>query len=365
MASDLSPGAGLTWRRDPTAPAAVADGLRQLLRRCHAESRECVPARALNLICVVAAGRAGAATERLSTAGRYHASRTIVCAVHPDRTALGATVAITSDTDTRPGEFAVLRETVALDVGERHLPHLDTIVDPLVVTDLPTVAWLPDHADVAIAPLMAIAQATLVDSVEEADIALALRHAEELRRHVHVVDLAWLRSTPWRERVAAAFDPPDVRAELAAITALSVRHEASSRAVALLLAGWLASRLDWRLQPLAAHGDELAGALGGVRVALSPAAGLRVRGLSGLTVETASGRRLSLDRGPGGLAARLRSADGAERGWTVLGASRGEPGVLGEGVRQALLRDPAYAPALRAARALIPERRQEDDPWTR
>jgi hypothetical protein len=33
----------------------------------------------------------------------------------------------------------------------------------------------------------------------------------------------------------------------------------------------------------------------------------------------------------------------------VLGASRGEAGILGEGIRQALLRDPTFAPALRAA----------------
>ena len=29
-----------------------------------------------------------------------------------------------------------------------------------------------------------------------------------------------------------------------------------------------------------------------------------------------------------------------------MGASRGEGGILGEGVRQALLRDPTYRPAL-------------------
>jgi hypothetical protein len=38
--------------------------------------------------------------------------------------------------------------------------------------------------------------------------------------------------------------------------------------------------------------------------------------------------------------------------WTVLGASRGEAGILGEGVRQALLRDPTYRPALAAAREM-------------
>ena len=37
-----------------------------------------------------------------------------------------------------------------------------------------------------------------------------------------------------------------------------------------------------------------------------------------------------------------------------LGASRGEAGILGEGIRQALLRDPTYTPALAAAARLAP-----------
>ena len=63
---------------------------------------------------------------------------------------------------------------------------------------------------------------------------------------------------------------------------------------------------------------------------------------------------MSLDRGPGGLTAHRRKRDGGEWRWTVLGASRGERGILGEGVRQALLRDPTYRPAVEAARAMLP-----------
>jgi hypothetical protein len=36
----------------------------------------------------------------------------------------------------------------------------------------------------------------------------------------------------------------------------------------------------------------------------------------------------------------------------VVGASRGEGGILGEGIRQGLLRDRTYLPALRCARVL-------------
>ena len=67
-------------------------------------------------------------------------------------------------------------------------------------------------------------------------------------------------------------------------------------------------------------------------------------GLDGVTIELASGASVSLDRAPGGLRACAATRDGTERSWTVMGASRGEAGILGEGVRQALLRDPTYRP---------------------
>jgi hypothetical protein len=71
-------------------------------------------------------------------------------------------------------------------------------------------------------------------------------------------------------------------------------------------------------------------------------------GLAGVTVNWRPGCSFSLDRDIGGLRARETNGAG-ERSWIVLGASRGEAGILGEGVRQALLRDPTYAPALKAA----------------
>ena len=64
----------------------------------------------------------------------------------------------------RPGEFAALRETVILDVGERHLPHLESIVDPLIVSDVPTVVWSPSDRDDAVRALAALAEVVLLDS---------------------------------------------------------------------------------------------------------------------------------------------------------------------------------------------------------
>src|SRR5262249_58465571 len=76
-------------------------------------------------------------------------------------------------------------------------------------------------------------------------------------------------------------------------------------------------------------------------------------GLAGVTIELANGEAMALDRAPGGLRAMRRERNGTERSWTVMGASRGEGGILGEGVRQALLRDPTYRPALQSAEAMV------------
>jgi glucose-6-phosphate dehydrogenase assembly protein OpcA len=343
----------LMWSAQATTPGDIEAALRAMLKQRHSENAGYVPARSLNLVCIVDKQWSGEIANRLRHVGHAHAARTIVCAVEPKRTTIDAVATIASDVNPQPGEFALLRETVIVDVGERHLPHVDTIVDPLVVTDLPTVAWAPHGHQEAIQALLPIVQVVLLDSIDEPDMRDALRRALGLLDDAYVVDLAWLRSTPWRERVAATFDPPHLRPDLRTISAVTVRHHPESAVAALLLVGWLASRLNWQLSPLMSRDSKLVGSAHArrqdVKLALEPAPDLQVRGLAGVTLETASGRHFELDRGPGGLQAYYRNAKGQERRWVVLGASRGEAGILGEGIRQALLRDPTYAPALEAA----------------
>jgi glucose-6-phosphate dehydrogenase assembly protein OpcA len=349
----------MVWSAQGTTPGDIEAALRDMLRRLHSENAGYVPARALNLVCIVDKQWSGEIANRLAQVGRYHASRTVVCSIDPRRTTIDAVATLSADVHPKPGEFAGLRETVIVDIGERHIPHLETVVDPLVITDLPTVIWSPHGHEDAVDAVLGIGQVVLRDSVDDPEMRDALARARRLLRDVYVVDLAWLRSTPWRERVAATFDPPHLRPEVGLFSAVTVRHNAESAAAALLLVGWLASRLGWKTSPLIGsdHGRMTGSAHGrrqDVRITLEPVPQQQVRGLAGITLETASGRWMSLDRGPGGLQARYRNRKGHERSWTVLGASRGEPGILGEGIRQALLRDPTYGPALEAAAALVP-----------
>ena len=151
---------------------------------------------------------------RLQHVGRYHASRLIVLSYEPPRERLDACATIVAETDPRPGDFAALREAVTVEIGARHLDDLPTIVDPLLVPDLPTLLWSPGEYREIIDELLGVSQAILLDSIDEPVWRKAIERAACLSREVYVVDLAWLRSTPWRERVAMIFDPPGLRSEL-------------------------------------------------------------------------------------------------------------------------------------------------------
>ncbi len=346
------------WSEQGTTPDAIEAALRRLLAERHGEDAGYTPARALNMVAFVDKEWSGEIANRLRGVGRYHASRLVVLSYESGRERLDARASVASEGEPRPGEFTLLRETVVVEIGERHLDDLLTIVDPLVVSDLPTLLWSPHGHPEAVDTLLALAQAVLVDSIDEPVWRDALDRASALTQKAYVVDLAWLRSTPWRERIAAAFDPRGMRAELGSINAVSVHHHPDSTIAAMLLIGWLASRLGWELSPLVAGGASLSGKAHARRqdaaLRLEPDGGQRVRGLAGLELQTASGRQLRWDRGPGGLHAHSRTAAGEEREWTILGASRGETGILGEGIRQALLRDATYASALAAAAQMVP-----------
>lgn len=346
------------WSEQNTSPGSIESAMRKLLHQQHARDEAFVPARVLNLVVIVDREWRGEIYNRLEQVGRYHASRTILCAVEPRRSEIDAWAAMTADDDDPdPGELALCRERIVLDIGPRHLASLDTIVDPLVVPDIATVVWAPHGHPEAIDALREISQVVLIDSVNEPDARSAIARADTLTEHSYVVDLAWLRSTPWRERIAATFDPPEWREELRRITSVTVRHRPDSAIAGLLLFGWLASRLGWDPGTLTSQNGSMQGRASGkrqeVKLALEPDERQNAPGLAGISVETASGMSISLDRGPGGLGAKRRTAKGKESSWTVLGASRGEGGILGEGIRQALLRDPTYRPALEAAEVMV------------
>ncbi len=130
------------WSASDTTPDAIETALRGLLRQRHAADETVAPARVLNLVVVVDRSWKGEISNRLERVGRYHASRTVLCAVEEGRDTLDARVAMGFDEPTA-GSMSVMREQVEIDMGPEHLAALDTIVDPVIVYELHDDAVVP------------------------------------------------------------------------------------------------------------------------------------------------------------------------------------------------------------------------------
>lgn len=343
------------WSARDTSPDAIDAALRDLLRKRHAANRALAPARVLNLIVVIDRAQSGALADQLGHLGRHSSSRTILCAVEDRRRTLDVT-AVMSYEEPPTGGLGLIHERVEIDMGPKHLRRLKTIVDPVLIPELPTALWCPQH-ERAIDTLRGSVDVVVLDSDRTPEPAAALARAAELARSTYVVDMAWIRTTPWRERLAAGFDPPARLATLQSLTRVSIRHRTGFSASGMLLAGWLASRLQWKTSPLARgdraglRGTARTNSSGSVEIAIDPAR-QRGSGVVGLTVSIDGGFSLSLDEAAGGVRVRERSAGSAEACWKALESPQGERGTLAEAVRQAMLRDPTYRPALDAARHL-------------
>ena len=237
------------WSERDATPSAISDALGTLLREGHEDGSAHSPARALNLVVTVDGEWRGEVMNRLERVGRSHPSRTIVFAVDPAAETLDARVSISCTTGPEHGAPAPCRERIEITVGPRHLPHLDSIAAPILLSDLPTVIWSPHRHEEAIASLITLADSILVDSLEEPSVERAIRGARALTDRAHVVDLAWLRDAPWRERVAALFEAPEWRRAPLEISRVTLQHASGSGMASLLLVGWLGSQLQWKPRP--------------------------------------------------------------------------------------------------------------------
>jgi hypothetical protein len=130
-------------------------------------------------------------------------------------------------------------EEVDLVVKGEAAAHLDTVVEPFTLADLPIVVWYPGAVPPPSERLLGVANAVLVDT-KEAGIGLILADLRELARRRHVVDLSWTRLRPWRELLAGMFEVPACRAFLSDVQSVEVLGKSGPRT---LLGGWLSAQL--------------------------------------------------------------------------------------------------------------------------
>jgi glucose-6-phosphate dehydrogenase assembly protein OpcA len=131
-----------------------------------------------------------------------------------------------------PGEAVVTR------MHGRLALHAESVVMPLLVPDVPVVAWWHGEPPEKIANdfLGVVADRRITDAAQAANPIEALRQ-RAADYAPGDTDLAWTRITPWRTLVAGAFDTTD--AQVTAATVVAPRTDPT----AALMCGWLTARL--------------------------------------------------------------------------------------------------------------------------
>lgn len=281
------------WGERAPSVAALERELARVRRGRAGRERELAVARAAVVNIVVLATREAHAVRAARTVAQLslrHPSRAIVV-VADRRTEPSSPRAIelyTSATAT-DGSGQVHFEQVLVRARGRVRERVMSVIEPLLVPDLPVFAWwtgTPPIGSAHFADVVSLADRLLIDS---ADFARPERMLPELAsvcftgtRRCALTDLNWARLTPWRELLTQFFDVPAWRALLPAIDGVRVSFavDADGREVhpsqALLFVGWLASRLGWRAsEPLAP--SEAGGLLFAMRRADGAPVRVRVR----------------------------------------------------------------------------------------
>jgi len=206
----------------------------------------------LNLVVAGASeAHADEAAEVVTEIAAHHPARAILLIADPTAGAgIAADLSLQCVIAAGAGQACV--ETVRLRIGGDAALHLRSVVPPLLLPDVPTHLWLhgPAPLDQALdADTLELCERVVVDSEAYDDARATLRRLAVTPPRsdgsLPLSDLAWIRTRPWREQLARAFDPPTHRALLGGVARIDLVTDDGARTPpgALLLAGWLLSRL--------------------------------------------------------------------------------------------------------------------------
>jgi glucose-6-phosphate dehydrogenase assembly protein OpcA len=246
MAKALDVGGAVTtigsWEADDVTVGQVEAALSDLRRH---EQRAAVRTSVLTLVAVVAdQAEADNALDVVADLGARHPARTIVLVVGDEeggdqgRSGLDACASV--HVVGREGT-AVCYEDVVLRVRGPARHHLDSVVDPFTLPDLPVVVWMPSRLPALGDPLLEVADRLVVDSRAVPEGGDVLARVAVLARRLAVTDLSWSRLSPWRSLLAGMFEGRAHRPFLAGVQRV---HVAGNSAPRHLLGGWLLRSLD-------------------------------------------------------------------------------------------------------------------------
>jgi glucose-6-phosphate dehydrogenase assembly protein OpcA len=150
----------------------------------------------------------------------------------------------------------ICSEHITVNASGDAAPRLPSIARSLLLGDLPTSLWWASDESPSLGgelfdELEAMADQVVYSSLlwtEPAKSTLSTARWALGRdgERPFIADLAWRRLKPWRRLISQSLDPSAVQGFLDGITSARVVHGEPGLSQGWLLAGWLASRLDWR-----------------------------------------------------------------------------------------------------------------------
>jgi glucose-6-phosphate dehydrogenase assembly protein OpcA len=222
----------------------------------------------MNLVVIAARPEVGercsATIQRL--VGRHPSRTTIVQPADPDGPSWLDAQIVAHCIMPRADAPETCAETIHLVCGGESGRHLDAIVAPLLIHDLPVTVWWPDEPHFGSAPvddLLEMSDRLIVDGSgwHGTGLAQLRRMAESSRRFpIAISDFAMVRQSRWREAIAAIFDIPEFLPYLRHLRRIAVTYgvrdefgaETTNIVKPLYHAAWLGSRLGMRVaKPLA------------------------------------------------------------------------------------------------------------------
>lgn len=238
----------------------------EMVADSHWGGGELMRANTLNLIAVADdEDIARMITSTVSQLSDFLPSRTIVFITAPSapRRATWHVEVRLNEGESKSGGPAIHFETITITVDPRMSGHLASLVSPLLMSELPTFLWWPTGDFVGnslFTDIVEVVDRLILDSARLGNDARAVAQMRTLlddEDDPRLGDFTWIRLQPWRQLIAQFFDPIEVQDSIDEISQVNIAYaehredNGSGFAAALLIVGWLGSRLGWQaIEPL-------------------------------------------------------------------------------------------------------------------
>ena len=192
-----------------------------------------------------------------------HPCRAVVMIVDAQGQTPSISAEVTSLCRLSPGDSGkqVCCEQVTVNASGSQIGEVPSAIAPLLIPDLPVYLWwraVPRLEDKALfRKLTEISDRVVIDSAQFGDPVVQINNLAAILKTTPswaaVSDVNWARLTAWRGLLAGFYDVAEYRPLLEQLSRVVIEHslpegtDAPISARALLLGGWLASRLGWRL----------------------------------------------------------------------------------------------------------------------